>query len=497
MFRTAFIALFVVLLSLVAPANAQAGWSKAALLDRTRALLGTAELPTETIASLPGNVFLYDPEEQPSCFAGSSDQITAVTISDFASALLIGPEDEIHTVWFYFPVVSVREPERALVFFAGFFAEMFPRWDGARTWAEQSLSDSWAQGARAFDDPMISIDDTVARVTVDGAKLATWGVPPDIVTYRVTTRIECEVISQAALETPRRPVCDDRGAPSVDSQRIRFSFAYTEPIDLSQTPYLLGTAYGSVWPRNSPLSFNIPGIDLTKSDWAAWFAKQPQGRFTVEQMLREDWNCTRNFIFRAVAPMLDAGGDGATRLLITNLSGDVTPPHLGGLSFVPERVSGLALATALPSDPPLPPPSEPPYAAVQPGQEIFEDEGTPVPIDISSTPIYLGTIHATAGGSNARLAEELSITIDGLTAVVTDELGSAPATVNLVDWLEIQRGVAPAEGRARPISHPEMSIILNDTSYLLAVTWAMFLVDDAGKPTELANLTVNVFRASR
>ena len=52
-------------------------------------------------------------------------------------------------------------------------------------------------------DPSVSHNETIARHAEGDIRLATFGVPPDIIFYRITSRPECEKVSPFLLASPR------------------------------------------------------------------------------------------------------------------------------------------------------------------------------------------------------------------------------------------------------------------------------------------------------
>lgn len=471
--------LALLLLTLSWPAlAAHDGWTRSQIVEGAESLLGTAVelIPTD---ALPGNLFLLDPTEENTCFLGARDQAWFFATGEFGQVLLIGSGDRIHTIWAYFPVVSVRDTDAAFVFFDGLFTHLFPGWTEATGWAKASLSAAWGKGALAYQDPMVSLNEMIARNVVGGARLATSGVPPDLVTYRVTARAECEKVSDYLLAKPRRALCDpNRMVPEDAFRQVLLYHTRPEPIDRSETPFFLGTVSAQAF-QSEELEFDLPGgLRDGPLDWSSWFSRQLQGEVALEQILSEDWLCAQHFIYSVSAPEIASESDRSWLLSVESVSAYATRAG-DDIRYEPNLVRGLVFATAAPTTSPRPPSLEPPYLLVQEGDLVFETEGDSVPVDVSDVPFQLGEIFIRFGRTTFPEHLPFDGRLDGLSFILTSRSTGAAATVDLGQWLDRQEGVGPAPDRARPISHPVLDFELDGRRFRLVVSALDFeTVDD-------------------
>lgn len=199
---------FLMLAATSVMAQEHSGWSRAELISKTKELSNQEVLEVKSLKGSPGGMQLLDPTEKPECFLGPEERWESFSAGDFSWISMIGDMNRVHTLWLTFPIVNVGDPDNAIAFYNKFFSYLFPEWQGASSWAMDSLIASLSAAGKAYDDPMISFDEMIARQTVNGAALATTGVPPDIVYYRITSRAGCEKVSDYLLAKPRREKAD-------------------------------------------------------------------------------------------------------------------------------------------------------------------------------------------------------------------------------------------------------------------------------------------------
>ena len=106
---------------------------------------------------------------------------------------LAGKGENIHSMRIAVPVVnySKEQFDRAFKILASLFAKTYPSWPGAADWPKDSLSKSWNISPLMTNKPLADPDDQIIRKDIDGVTSATFGVPPDIVVYGITTRAQC------------------------------------------------------------------------------------------------------------------------------------------------------------------------------------------------------------------------------------------------------------------------------------------------------------------
>lgn len=117
--------------------------------------------------------------------------------------------ERVHTIRVFVPVVSYRDKRNADQVFtnlSNLFARIYPTWRGARNWPKDSLGKSWNAHPWLTKQPLRDPNDLIPRTTIDGVTSATFGVPPDLVVYTITTRSKC--IPDAHKVDPfRRAIC--------------------------------------------------------------------------------------------------------------------------------------------------------------------------------------------------------------------------------------------------------------------------------------------------
>jgi len=102
--------------------------------------------------------------------------------------------DRVHTIRIYVPVVSFRDKQAAEQVFANLsnlFARTYPAWPSAKNWPKDSLGRTWNANPLLTNMPVRDSNDLIPKTSIDGITSATFGVPPDLVIYTITTRPEC------------------------------------------------------------------------------------------------------------------------------------------------------------------------------------------------------------------------------------------------------------------------------------------------------------------
>jgi hypothetical protein len=453
------------------------GWPTDPLVAKAIELLGSENFLEQAGVELP-SMMLLDPTEEASCFVGPQDRVRAFAAGDFSSVLLIGNERSIHTLWFYFPILGVRDAEAAFAFYDGLLTYLFPGWSGADGWALQSLQRSWEAGAAAFQDPTISLDAMIARDTHGGVRLAGWGVPPDIMTYRITARAHCEKVSAELLASPRRvPRVEAERNRTQESAQLLLNYLHPQPIDMSETPIYLGPLSGFRSQRSSDVTVRLEsgsylGDKLLVLD--PWIESQADASFaTTQDFLAEGWGYEPHFLLLIQHPLLwIEHDDGRYRALIDHLSVDVAGSIDGPYSYQPSSLRGGLFAT---STPVLAIPEQrldPPYMNLNEGRIGYGVEGRAAAVNISATPLHVGELSGSDG--TFRVPAPLEGTMEGLVITLRDLAANESASIDLTPWLAQQTGTAPAPNRLRSISHPVIDFLLGSRRYRLVVETATF-----------------------
>ncbi|NNJ76830.1 MAG: hypothetical protein HKP56_16925 [Anderseniella sp.] len=196
--------LFLIFTATSASGQDHPGWYRAELISKAKELLNQEVLEVKPLERLSERMPLLDPTEKAECLLDPEERWESFAAGDFSWISMIGDMNRIHTLWLAFPVVNVNDPTKANTFYSKFFSYLFPDWQGASSWAMESSRESWSASEKAYKDPMISFDEMIVRQTVDGSALATISGPPDIIYYRVTSRSQCEMVSDYLLAKPRR-----------------------------------------------------------------------------------------------------------------------------------------------------------------------------------------------------------------------------------------------------------------------------------------------------
>lgn len=461
----------------VASGQEHVGWPTDALIRKATELLGSENLHEQAGVDLP-SMMLLDPTEEASCFAGPGDRVRAFVAGDFSTVLLIGNETSIHTLWFYFPILGVRDTDAAFAFYDGLLTHLFPSWSGADGWALQSLQRAWEAEAAAFQDPTISLDAMIARDSHAGVKLAGWGVPPDIMTYRITTRTRCEKISADLLASPRRvPRVETQRDSTQEAAQLLLNYLHPQPTDLSQTPIYLGPLSGFRSRLSSDKTVRLEptgylGDRLLLLD--PWIEKQAGASFaSTQDFLAEGWGYEPHFLLLIQDPLLWIEQDGVRyRALVDHLSVDVSGAIDGPYTYRPSSLRGMLFATSAPVPSTPQQRLDPPYMNLNEGRIGYGVEGRAAAVDISETPLHVGELSGIDG--NFRLPAPLEGAIDGLVITLRDTAADESASIDLAPWLAGQAGTAPASNRLSSISDPVIDFQLGSRHYRLVIEMATF-----------------------
>lgn len=121
-------------------------------------------------------------------FLGGEDLPVGITIA--------GTEKQIHTLNIYWPIVNHTEEtnNKVFEFLSVVYQKVFPEWEEASNWPKESLREAWGVVADYYEyknkrelenyDPLIDL-------TRGGITSTTYGVPPDIIFFNITTQTEC------------------------------------------------------------------------------------------------------------------------------------------------------------------------------------------------------------------------------------------------------------------------------------------------------------------
>jgi hypothetical protein len=494
--------------SSVASDEAHPGWPTAPLLEQM-ARLGVNELALTDEAQLPGQ-FLFDPTEEAACFLAAGEKVRAFKVGEHSSGVLIGDDERTHTLYFYYPVLNDRE-EAGKSFYPELFSHLMPDWEGASTWYGDSLGRSWQATGRAMIDPTVSHNEMIARHAEGDVRLATFGVPPDIVFYRVTSRPECEKISPFLLASPREISRNEAlRQPAQKGGQLLLSYVHPEPVDVSATPVLLGTVYARNRHGGSKptLSFEPPGVEV---DMAPWINRQvvTERYASTLDAVTADWGYTSHFVHLIAEPALPIDVDGEAHLLVFEaLSAEVRGPLANGLIFTPmnaEAVLFAAKSPAGPSETPVPSDTsfmsvdmveyrnqlpELPEASVSCGIEIpCGQRPFYLPVDVSATPIHLGRLHLYYGGHSGDRPGYYEVRVEGMKVMARDRETGEEAVLDFAGWTAEQDNFEGPPG-GRTITAPALTFAMKGKRHVLVVESATF--DRAGDG-EVNHLTGQLF----
>ncbi|MCP4284800.1 MAG: hypothetical protein GY792_10165 [Gammaproteobacteria bacterium] len=475
------------------------GWSRSELISKFEELSVGDDLNVEAVRELPKNLFLLDPTEDSACFFRPGERLEALNVGDFSTILLISDHERTHTLWFYFPIVNVRDTDKAFAFYSDILRYLFPSWQGAESWAKDSLAASWGASARAYEDPMISLEEMIARQTTNGAALATTGFPPDLVTYRITSRPACEHVSDFLLAKPRQAERNPtKRNPDQESAGLQLYYSRPAPIDISSTPIFLGQVQG-IQERNSTeksikLSALGPlaGVAVDLDEWLDTQANFPIAD-GIWSAIEDGWGYERNFLFLITRPILPLVESNDRNILLVNKTiGDIHQTTKGDRVVRWERFSGLLFGTEMK-------PQQDDRSAerskitVGPNVVWFLNEGVPVPVDVSDTPIYLGSLRQMYDANGLDLPQPLHADIEAMTLKIADKQGNV-TYLDLSSWIHSQNGEPMASIRPQPISQPTISFELGGRSHRLVISSLSYSVSkDALKA--VSGLTGQFFAA--
>lgn len=466
---TAIILLTAALLNRTASAQEHPGWSRAEFLSHAADLLGIGTPEIKDVDEFPRGI-LIDPTEEATCFLREGERASYFAAGEFSSVVLIGNGERIHTLWFYFPILNVRDTDAAFAFYRGIFDHLLPEWTAGGDWAEQSLSASWEPAGRAFIDPTISIDDTIARHTEGGVRLATWGVPPDLVFYRITARAECEKISPFLLASPRE-IPKDEAVHNLDQDwgQLLLNNIYPQPVDVSATPILLGSAHfgGGLGTNSANVSFDM--LPDTEIDLTAWIDRQViNQRFgSTNEAIRDVWGYTSHFIHLISDPDLAVVAGGEPHLLvIEKLSAEVTGSLEEGLAYSVLNAEAVIFASSVPPARDKEPVA--PEMYVEGADVVIYGNENPAPIDVSATPIHLGRMHLYAGGHSADRPGFYEVSVAGMAVIAEDRASGARAELDMAAWAAGQGNLDGPPG-ARPITDPLVRFEMAGKQHVLVV----------------------------
>ncbi len=377
-----------------------------------------------------------DVSEKVDCFLGPNDTAVYISATSSIGITLIGSQQNVHTISVSHSVINDRDSEATEIFLANLFRYLLPNWDGAPTWAVQSLVDSWAAKASSQQDPMVSYEEMVARATFGSAALATSGVPPDVAFYRATSLTDCQTISEASRAKPRRSerIPEERNSDQTDAT-VRFAAPRPQPVDISETPILLGltSANMALAPTNGLPTLDaegpLPGVQVDPTNW---FENQviPSTGVTVAEDLNDGWGYQDRFFYEVSSPLLQFTDDEHQLAMLVNTArGRVDLLWNGNKLHTWDSLSGTLLSSTVPEEPlrPFLPKIHPPVATLY------------GPVDLSSTPIYLGDVIAYSAGKPIEGPEPYRLTTSKDIVEIRDEHeNSAQISVsNIIDRAEL------------------------------------------------------------
>lgn len=464
------------------------GWPTVPLLQRLAQLLDVEEVDLEDQPELPRG-FLIDPTEEAACFRAPGENVRLFKAGEHSSGVLVGDETHTHTLYFYYPVLNDSK-QAARGFYAEMFEHLLPDWEGAATWYTDSLREAWEATGRAMIDPSVSYNETIARHAEGDVHLATFGVPPDIIFYRVTSRPECEKVSPFLLASPREvPKGQAQRQTTQELGQLLLNYVHPMPVDVSATPILLGTAYANNrhGERRPTLRFDPPGVEADMRDWIDQQVATDRYASTLEA-ISADWGYTSHFIHLIEQPRLPVEADGEAYLLVVEkLTSAVLGPLANGLSFAPMNAEALVFAAEMP---PLLPETPVPSDTFFAGSDIV-DYGNRLPelpeaaqscgieipcgqrpfylaTDVSDTPVHLGGLYLYFGGHSGDRPGYYEVRVEGMTVVATDRESGEEAVLDLAAWARAQGNFdGPAGGRV--FKSPKLAFELGGKRHVLVI----------------------------
>jgi len=106
--------------------------------------------------------------------------------------VLAGKGENIHSI--RVPVITLAERENLEGVFrllSGLFKSIYPDWPEAQDWPKASLEAAWNMSPLVKKTMPTDPNDQIVKKRLHGITSATFGVPPDIVVYTITTRGAC------------------------------------------------------------------------------------------------------------------------------------------------------------------------------------------------------------------------------------------------------------------------------------------------------------------
>jgi hypothetical protein len=113
---------------------------------------------------------------------------------------MAGRGEQVHSLRILVAVVNNSEEKNKQVFasLAALFSAIYPNWPQAKDWPMESLNSSWASTAREMNPKTRTgkpssdgSDDLIPTQRIEGVVASTFGVPPDLIIYAVTTHNAC------------------------------------------------------------------------------------------------------------------------------------------------------------------------------------------------------------------------------------------------------------------------------------------------------------------
>ncbi|HWY14735.1 MAG TPA: hypothetical protein VNX86_06310 [Rhizomicrobium sp.] len=125
---------------------------------------------------------------------GLDDTIWVAQLHHTPMTLIFAGRGEfVHSFKAVVPVVNLTDAQskHALDSLSLLFKRLYPGWSGAAKWPADSLGAAWNASPLANRTAPKYGDDLIIKKDIDGIVSATFGVPPDIVVYTVTSRRDC------------------------------------------------------------------------------------------------------------------------------------------------------------------------------------------------------------------------------------------------------------------------------------------------------------------
>jgi hypothetical protein len=106
---------------------------------------------------------------------------------------MAGKGDGIRALRVTVPVVnySMAQGERVFAFLSALLEAVYPNWSDAGKWPQVSMKEAWEKSPLVTGSMPANANDLLVQRSFDGIVSATFGVPPDIVVYAITTRAQC------------------------------------------------------------------------------------------------------------------------------------------------------------------------------------------------------------------------------------------------------------------------------------------------------------------